>query len=112
MSNKNKKFSTLGNLVVERAHLQSKGYISQEFQDFAYRLAVALNDLEHKSLYMRLAKQTDRVLLERALSYVSDADNARSKAKLFMWKLTELKKERREREADKSEKATEQPSLF
>lgn len=67
------------------------GYISQEFQDFGYRMAVQLNDLPHKSLYMRLAKQEDRRLLEQALSYVSDA-NATSKAKLFMWKLKELRK--------------------
>lgn len=66
------------------------GYITQEFQDFGYRMAVQLNDLPHKSLYMRLAKQEDRMMLEQALSYVSDA-KANSKAKLFMWKLKELR---------------------
>jgi hypothetical protein len=66
------------------------GYITQEFQDFGYRLAVSLQDIEHKSLYIRLAKQYDRGLLESALSFVSDSQ-ARSKAKLFMWKLKELK---------------------
>ncbi len=30
-----------------------KKYISQEWQDYAYRLAVFLDDLAHKSLYMR-----------------------------------------------------------
>lgn len=70
------------------------GYITQEFQDFGYRLALELQDLEHKSLYIRLAKKEDRGLLERALSFVSDAESARSKARLFMWKLQQLKKEK------------------
>jgi hypothetical protein len=68
------------------------GYITQEFQDFGYRLAVELNDLSHKSLYIKMAKQEDRALLEKALSFVSDAQ-ARSKARLFMWKVKELKKQ-------------------
>lgn len=66
-------------------------YISREFQKYAYELAEELGDLAHKSLYMRLAKSTPRVLLEKARSFVKDAQNARSKGKLFMWKLKELK---------------------
>lgn len=72
------------------------GYITQEFQDFGYRLAVELDDLSHKSLYMRLAKKENRLLLERALSFVSDATSAKSKARLFMWKLQQLKKQKSE----------------
>lgn len=73
------------------------GYITQEFQDFGYRLAIELEDLDHKSLYIRLAKKEDRGILERALSFVSDAASARSKARLFMWKVQQLKKEKTER---------------
>lgn len=73
--------------------LQDKGgYITQEFQDYGYRLAVELGDLEHKSLYIRMAKKEKRELLEKALSFVADAANAKSKARLFMWKVSELKK--------------------
>ncbi len=68
------------------------GYITQEFQDYGYRLAVDLNDMPHKSLYIKMAKDVDRGILEKALSFVADAQ-ARSKAKLFMWKVRELKKE-------------------
>lgn len=72
--------------------LQDKGgYITQEFQDFGYRMAMELNDMAHKSLYMRMAKREDRGLLEKALSFVSDSQ-AKSKARLFMWKVKELKK--------------------
>jgi hypothetical protein len=39
-----------------------------------------------------LANTYPRSLLEQALSFVSDAESARSKAKLFMWKLNLLKK--------------------
>jgi len=67
------------------------GYITQEFQDFGYRLAVELDDMKHKSLYMRLAKNTNRGILEKALSFVKDAHHAKSKARLFMWKLKQLK---------------------
>jgi len=65
--------------------------VSREFQLYAYDLAVELNDLEHKSLYMRLAKNTPRGLMESARSFVRDASNARSKGRLFMWKLSQLK---------------------
>lgn len=65
--------------------------VSREFQLYAYDLAVELDDLAHKSLYMRLAKVTPRGLMENARSFVKDASNARSKGKLFMWKLKQLK---------------------
>ena len=67
-------------------------YISREFQDYGYRLAEELQDLEHKALYIKLAKETPRALLEKARNFVKDAYQVKSKAKLFMWKLGELKK--------------------
>lgn len=67
-------------------------YVSREFQKYAYDLAEELGDMAHKSLYMKLAKETPRILLEKARSFVKDAQNARSKGRLFMWKLGELKK--------------------
>ena len=67
-------------------------YVSREFQKYAYELAKELDDLPHKSLYMRLAKNTPRGLMESARSFVKDATNAKSKGRLFMWKLGELKK--------------------
>lgn len=68
--------------------------VSREFQLYAYDLAVELDDLAHKSLYMRLAKNTPRGLMETARSFVKDATNARSKGKLFMWKLKQLKEQK------------------
>lgn len=68
-------------------------YISREFQDYGYRLAEELNDLEHKALYIKLAKETPRFLLEKARNFVKDAYQVKNPAKLFMWKLQQLKKE-------------------
>lgn len=72
------------------------GHITQEFQDYGYRLAVELDDMAHKSLYMRMAKTVDRKLLESARTFVLDA-NANSKGRLFMWKIKELKKSMKEK---------------
>jgi hypothetical protein len=66
-------------------------YVTKEFQDYGYRLALRLNDLSHKSLYIKLAKEENRTLLENALSFALDYPKAKSKPKIFMWKLKELK---------------------
>ena len=66
-------------------------FISREWQKFGYDMAVALSDLKNKSLYIKLAKTTPRAILMEALAFVKDATNVRSKGKLFMWKLQELK---------------------
>jgi hypothetical protein len=79
--------------LFENFKLEDKGgYITREFQDYGYRLAVALEDLPHKALYIKMAKDVERAILEKALSFVTDA-HAQSKAKLFMWKVKELKAE-------------------
>lgn len=66
-------------------------YISREFQQYGYDLSVQLNDEAHKALYIKLAKTTPREQLEAARRFVSDATNAKSRGKLFMWKLKQLK---------------------
>lgn len=80
--------------ILKKGGIEPSKYIHHEFQDFGYRMAVELNDLEHRSLYMRLAKNEPRERLERALGFVKDAPNLegkKSRAKLFMWKLKELR---------------------
>ncbi len=73
--------------------LSKKGkYITQEFQDYGYRLAMELGDEKNKSLYIKLAKDVDRSLLEKARTFIKDANNVRSKAKLFMWALAKLRR--------------------
>ena len=91
-------------LILERFSLDDKGgHITREFQDYGYRLAVELDDLLHTSLYIRLAKTVPRELLEDARTFVLDA-NATSKAKLFMWKLKQLRQQKEQRKAKKLQK--------
>jgi len=71
-------------------------YISREFQSYGIYLSQQLNDPSHKSLYIKLAKETPRFLLEETLAFVKST-KPRSKAKLFMWKLGQLKKEVKEK---------------
>lgn len=68
-------------------------YISREFQKYGYDLAEELGDLDRKSLYMRLAKTVPRHLLEQARYFVKDAGQVKSPARLFMWKLKQLREE-------------------
>jgi hypothetical protein len=81
--------------ILEEFDWDKKKYITREFQDFGYRLAVALGDLRNKSLYIKLAKEVPREVLEEALNFVKEASNVRSKPRLFMWKLKELKEEKK-----------------
>ena len=67
-------------------------YISREFQKYGYELA--LGDLKNKSLYIKLAKETPRGLMEAARSFVKDAQNAKNKGALYMWKLKQIKTEK------------------
>jgi hypothetical protein len=92
-----KSFSTVAELLNKRPIQETNKYITQEFQAFGCHMATVLGDQTHTSLYIKLAKTYPRALLEQALAFVSDAQNARSKAKLFMWKLDQLKKNRQEK---------------
>lgn len=78
---------------------KSTKYVTTEHQSFGLMLAQRLGDQKSLPMYIRLAKEEHRPLLERALSFISDYPNAKSKRALFMWKLKELRKERSEREA-------------
>lgn len=91
-------FQDVNDLLSRYQQLETNKHIAHEFQSFGCHIAAALDDKAHTSLYIKLAKRLPRQLLERALSFVSDA-NADSKAKLFMWKLKQL-------QAAKSDQAT------
>lgn len=92
-------FQAVGD-VLERFNPVEDKYISREFQQYGYDLAEELGDLKHKSLYFKLAKENPRVILERARSFVKDA-NARNPGRLFMWKLEQIKKEVKEARGSK-----------
>ncbi|MDC0448992.1 hypothetical protein OAL67_00035 [bacterium] len=70
-----------------------------EYQAYGNRLAEELNDPKHRSLYIKLAKEENRALLEQTREFVLSSPNATTKGRLFMWKLKQLREER-----DKPEK--------
>jgi len=72
---------------------------SHEFQAYGNRLAEELGDKKHRTLYIKLAKTEDRNLLETARESVISSRAAKTKGRLFMWKLTQLKKEKVEKAA-------------
>ncbi len=100
--NKNNNFHSLKD-ILSKINLQEDRYISREFQDYGYKLAEELNDLKHKALYIKLAKELPRVLLEKARNFVKDAYQVRNPAKLFMWKVQELKKEIKNEDKNKND---------
>jgi len=77
--------------ILKSKKIQRK-FITREFQHYGYRLAEGLGDLKHKSLYIKLAKEVEREILQKAWDFVKDS-RAKSKAKLFMWKLKQLRQE-------------------
>jgi hypothetical protein len=82
---------SLKQLIEQREKGERNKYVSREYQDFGYRLAMELGDEKHKALYIKLAKEEERSLLETCRRFVLDS-NADNKGALFMWKLTQLKK--------------------
>jgi hypothetical protein len=80
---------TIADILQKFNPLEDK-YISREFQAYGIYLSEELGDYKHKSLYIRLAKTIPRAILEKALSFVKDS-HAQSKAKLFMWKMKQLR---------------------
>lgn len=83
-------FTSTRDLLNKYQLSEKNKHISHEFQSFGCYLARVLADKEHTSLYIKLAKTMPQGVLERALSFVIDS-TANNKAKLFMWKLQQLK---------------------
>ncbi|MBN2015881.1 hypothetical protein JW766_03530 [Candidatus Dojkabacteria bacterium] len=73
---------------------KSRKYVKHEFQDYGVRLAHNLNDISHKSLYIKLAKAEKRDLLEKAYRFAIDYPGmeGKNKGKLFMWALGKLRR--------------------
>ncbi len=67
--------------------------IAYEFQQYGVFLAESLEDTKHYSLYIKLAKEVDRKILEEALNYTKGYYGAKNKARVFMWRLKQLKQE-------------------
>jgi hypothetical protein len=74
--------------------ISRKKYIKNEYQAYGLELAKELGDWKGRAIYMRLAKNVDRAILEKARYFIKDQDKSKMQTpyKLFMWKLKELRK--------------------
>ncbi len=77
-------------------------YVSREFQKYGYDLAEELGDLKHVSLYIKLSKIYPRGLIETAKNFIKDAYQVKSKPRLFMWKLKQLREEAEKKKFSKN----------
>lgn len=99
------------NSIMTGLELGSEGNrVTREFQDFGLRLAEQLGDMKHKALYIKLAKNVERPILLDALEFVADS-HARSKGRLFMWKLKQLREERVKKECSRLD-SNQGPRLY
>lgn len=90
-------FTSTSDLLKGYQVTEKNKHIAHEFQSFGCHLAEVLADKEHTALYIKLAKNLPRGILEAALSFVIDS-RADNKAKLFMWKLKQLKEQKEQHE--------------
>lgn len=98
---RSKGFSSISDVLSKFKASDKDKYVSREFQKYGYDLAQELGDSKNTSLYIKLAKETPRGLLEASRSFVKDANNVKSRPALFLWKLTQLRKKRGEKNASK-----------
>lgn len=90
---------SVSDILESKKNLPADTRNKHEFQAYGNRLAEELEDPSHRSLYIKLAKEEDRSLLEQAREFVVGQENVSTKGKLFMWKLGELKKQRGENQS-------------
>lgn len=65
-------------------------YISRDFQSYGIWLAEEMEDYKNKGMWIKLAKNNHRSVLEQCLSFVKDS-NADNKIALFLWKMKQIK---------------------
>lgn len=81
----------IGQILDEVSNPDRPNNLYREFQQFGVFLAETLEDTAHYSLYIKLAKEYSRAHLEEALTYVKGYNKPKSKARIFMWRLKQLR---------------------
>lgn len=82
---------SLSRILEETKDLKRPKNLSREFQHYGVFVADSLGDTKHYSLYIKLAKELPRGIIEEALNYAKGYTLAKSKARVFMWKLKQLR---------------------
>lgn len=81
----------IGDVLTKTRAVARPKNLSTEFQQYGVFLADSLGDLNHYALYIKLAKTVNRQVLEEALSYAKGYVSAKSRARVFMWRLARLR---------------------
>ena len=81
----------LAQIIAETKFKDRPKNLSREFQVYGVYLAESLDDTKHYGFYIKLSKELPRNLLEEALNYTKAYYGAKNKARIFMWKLKELR---------------------
>lgn len=87
---------SIGKIIDDTRFKNRPKNLSKEFQVYGVYLAEQLDDTKRYSMYIKLAKQYDRGILEEALNFAKGYNAAKSKPRVFMWKLTQLRKLQKE----------------
>jgi len=68
-------------------------YVKNEYQAYGLELAKELGDWKNRAMYIRMAKNMDRKILDKARYFIKDQSRGtiHSPYKLFMWKIKELR---------------------
>ncbi len=83
---------SISKIIAETKFKDRPKNIAYEFQEYGVYLAESLQDTKHYSLYIKLAKEMDRKILENALNFTKGYLGAKSKARVFMWRLQQLRR--------------------
>lgn len=94
---------SIGEVLKQIQQNDSGKYLKHEWQLYAYNLANWLGDEKRMSMYMKLAKNEKREHLQSAWDFVKES-NAKSRPRLFLWKLTQIKKQNSDKEKQISDK--------
>ena len=91
-------FEKIDKIIKKKFEKKGPVYARHEFQEYGIWIAEELHDYRHKSLYIKLAKEKPRGMLDEAKGFAKDyKTDSVNRGKLFMWKLGELEKEAKEK---------------
>jgi len=88
---------SLAEILATLSEKDTGKYLKHEWQLYAYNLATWLGDMKRISFYMKLAKNENRNLLQKAWDFVKES-KPNSRIGLFHWKFKELKKQQVQKE--------------
>jgi hypothetical protein len=100
---------SVGDILRKKFEKKGLPRAKYEFQEYGIWLSEQLHDTRHKALYIKLAKEKPRPVLERARIFALECESSSvNRGRLFMWKLSELAKGKRAKSTNLNTKAKNQ----